>query len=168
MILLIHFVSQIHSFNIGNTIKKTNKQTCFSSKHKCSWFSIEEARKKGRNETIFMFFIVKAYPKYLLQVTFPDIYLFSIHNSQNGLLFPSSCPDSKESACNAGDQVWSLGQDDPIEKEMSTHSAILAWRIPWTEKPVWLQSMGLQKLRHNWATNTHTIFKIYLKIQLPI
>ena len=42
-------------------------------------------------------------------------------------------------------QVQSLGQEDPLEKEMVTHSSILAWEIPWTEKPGRLQSMGLQK-----------------------
>ena len=41
----------------------------------------------------------------------------------------------KESACNAGDQVLSLGWEDSLEKGMATHSSILAWRIPWTEKP---------------------------------
>ena len=40
-----------------------------------------------------------------------------------------------------------LGQEDPLEKGMATHSSILAWRIPWTEKPGRLQSMGLQKVR---------------------
>ena len=39
-------------------------------------------------------------------------------------------------------QVQSLGQEDPLEKEMATHSSILAWRIPWTEEPGGLQSMG--------------------------
>ena len=42
-------------------------------------------------------------------------------------------------------QVQSLGQEDPLEKEMATHSSILAWEIPWTEKPGELQSMGSQK-----------------------
>ena len=41
----------------------------------------------------------------------------------------------KKSACNAGDWVQFLGQEDPLEKEMATHSSILAWRIPWTEEP---------------------------------
>ena len=50
--------------------------------------------------------------------------------------------------------VQSLGQDDPLEKEMATHSSILAWRIPWTEAPDGLQSMGLQRAGHDWATNT--------------
>ena len=43
-------------------------------------------------------------------------------------------------------QVRSLGQEDPLEKEMTTHSSILAWRISWTEEPGGLQSMGLQKV----------------------
>ena len=42
--------------------------------------------------------------------------------------------------------VQSLGQEDPLEKEMATHSSILAWRIPWAEEPGGLQSMGLQEL----------------------
>ena len=44
-------------------------------------------------------------------------------------------------------RVQSLGQEDPLEKEMATHSSILAWEIPWTEEPDMLQSMGLQKSR---------------------
>ena len=53
-------------------------------------------------------------------------------------------------------RVQSLGQEDPLEKEMATHSSILAWRIPWTEKPGGLQSVGLWRVRHNWASNTNT------------
>ena len=45
--------------------------------------------------------------------------------------------------------VRSLGQEDTLEKEMATHSRILAWRIPWTEEPGGLQSMGLQRVRHD-------------------
>ena len=46
-------------------------------------------------------------------------------------------------------QVRSLGQEDSLEKEIATHSSILAWKIPWTEVPVRLQSMGSQGVRHN-------------------
>ena len=46
-------------------------------------------------------------------------------------------------------QVQSLGREDPLEKEMATHSSILAWRIPWTEKPGGLQSMGSQRVGHD-------------------
>ena len=45
--------------------------------------------------------------------------------------------------------VQSLGWEDPLEKEVATHSSILAWRIPWTEEPDWLQSLGLQRIRHD-------------------
>ena len=51
--------------------------------------------------------------------------------------------------------VWSLGQEDPLEKEMATHSSTLAWKIPWTEEHNRLQSMGLQRVRHDWATSLH-------------
>ena len=46
-------------------------------------------------------------------------------------------------------KVQSLGREDPLEKEMATHSSIVAWRIPWTEEPGGLQSMGLQRVKHN-------------------
>ena len=48
-------------------------------------------------------------------------------------------------------KVRSLGWEDPLEKRMATHSCILAWRIPWTEEPGGLQSMGLQRVRHDWV-----------------
>ena len=47
--------------------------------------------------------------------------------------------------------VQSVGQEDPLQKGMATHSSILAWRIPWTEKPGRLQSIGLQRVGHDWA-----------------
>ena len=47
--------------------------------------------------------------------------------------------------------VQSLGQEDPLEKAMATHSSILAWRIPWTEEPGGLQSIGLQRVPWAWA-----------------
>ena len=50
-------------------------------------------------------------------------------------------------------QVWSLGQEDPVEKEMATHSSVLAWRIPWTEEAGRLQSTGSQRVRHDWAAS---------------
>ena len=46
-------------------------------------------------------------------------------------------------------QVQSLGQEDPLEKEMATHLSTLAWKIPWMEEPGWLQSMGLQRVGHD-------------------
>ena len=46
-------------------------------------------------------------------------------------------------------RVWSLGQEDPLQEEMATHSSILAWKIPWTEEPGELCSIGLQKVRRD-------------------
>ena len=57
--------------------------------------------------------------------------------------------DSKASAYNAGDLGSILGGEDPLEKEMAPHSSTLAWKIPWTEKPRRLQSMGSQKVGHD-------------------
>ena len=58
----------------------------------------------------------------------------------------------KNLPANAGDvrdTGLSLGREDPLEKGMATHSSILAWRIPWTEEPGRLQSIGLQRVRHD-------------------
>ena len=66
---------------------------------------------------------------------------------------------SKESACNAGnagDMGLIPGLGRSIEEAMATHSSILAWEIPWTEELSRLQSMGSQRVRHDWA-HTHTI-----------
>ena len=52
-------------------------------------------------------------------------------------------------ACNVETWVQSLDQEDPLEKGMATHSSILAWKIPWTEEPGRLQSMGWQRVGHN-------------------
>ena len=52
-------------------------------------------------------------------------------------------------------RVWFLGWEDPLEKEMAIHSSILAWEIPWTEEPDMLQSMGSQRVGHDWATSLH-------------
>ena len=49
-------------------------------------------------------------------------------------------------------QVWSLGQEGPLEMGMATHSSILTWEIPWTENPVALQSVGSQRAGHDWVT----------------
>ena len=55
-------------------------------------------------------------------------------------------------------RIWLLGWEDALEKEMSTRSSILAWKIPWTEKPGGLQSTGSQRVGHNWVTE-HTVCK---------
>ena len=52
--------------------------------------------------------------------------------------------------------VQSLGREDLLEKEMATHSSMLAWKIPWMEEPGRLQSMGLQSVGHDWVTHSLT------------
>ena len=56
-------------------------------------------------------------------------------------------------------QVWSLDWEDPLKKEMATHSSTLAWKIPWRKEPGRLQSMGLQRVGHDWATS-HSTYKL--------
>ena len=48
-------------------------------------------------------------------------------------------------------QVWSLGQEDPLEKGKATHSSIPDWEIPWTEEPCMLHAIGSQRVGHNWS-----------------
>ena len=61
-------------------------------------------------------------------------------------------------------ETWaqSLGQEDPLEKEMATHSSILAWRIPWTKEPGGLQSTGSQRVKHDWETSLAHFVYIYM------
>ena len=67
-------------------------------------------------------------------------------------------------------QVGPLGQEDPLEKEMATHSRILAWEIPRTEEPGGLQPMGFQRAGQNWAYNPPPALAIEIRKQflLPI
>ena len=62
-------------------------------------------------------------------------------------------------------QDWSPGWKDPLEKEMATHSSILAWKIPWTEEPGRLQSMGSHRLRHDWMTEYNTVLTLKKEIK---
>ena len=66
---------------------------------------------------------------------------------------------------SASQEMWDrfLGQKDPLEEEMATHSSILAWRIPWTEKPGGLQFMGSQRVGHNLATKQQCVLCIVNK-----
>ena len=63
----------------------------------------------------------------------------------------------KKSACNAGDLVQSLGEEDSLEKEMATHSRILAWKIPWTEEPTGYIPRGPKEL----DTTEHAPLDLY-------
>ena len=71
----------------------------------------------------------------------------------------------KESACNAGDlgEAGSiLGWEDPLEKKMATHSSILVWEIPCIEEPSGLESMGSQRVRHDWVHRGASMLVLYL------
>ena len=71
--------------------------------------------------------------------------------------------DGKESAWIQETRFRSLGGEVPLEKGMANHSSILAWIIPCTEKPGGLQSIGSQRIRHNWATNSFTSLSVVLR-----
>ena len=66
--------------------------------------------------------------------------------------------------------VWSLDWENPLEEELTTHSSILAWEIPWTEKPGGLQSIGLQRVEHDWnnltAATGNQVPSLHVDIQL--
>ena len=66
-------------------------------------------------------------------------------------------------------QVRSLGQEDPLEEGMATHLSLLAWEIPWTEDPGGLQSIGLQRIRHDLVTKeqqqTHAIIGVQCAVE---
>ena len=68
-----------------------------------------------------------------------------MESPKSGRGFPGGS-DDKAAAYNAGDLGSILGWEDPLEMEMATHSSILAWKIPWTEEPGRLQSMGSQRV----------------------
>jgi len=72
--------------------------------------------------------------------------------------------DCKELSADTGDPGSILGSERSLEKEMATHSSILAWRIPWTEEPGRLQSMGSQRVRHYRVTNTFTFTSIWVQM----
>ena len=63
--------------------------------------------------------------------------------------------------------VWSLGLEDPLEKETASHSSILAWRIPWMKEPGRLQSMGSQRVRHDWVTSLSLFSSHPSQLELP-
>ena len=78
--------------------------------------------------------------------------LLSTFGNNNIALAPLVARSVKNLPAMEETRVQSLGWEGPLKKEMSTHSSILAWEIPWTEEPGGLQSMGLQEVRHNLAT----------------
>ena len=89
--------------------------------------------------------------------------LFSWPNKFSTVFIGLLCSsDGKESAFNAGDLCLIPRS---LEKGMATNSNILAWRIPRTEEPGGLQSVGLQRIRHDWVTNTTTTTTVFMQFQ---
>ena len=84
----------------------------------------------------------------------PGFYVVNMYHVSQG--FPGGS-DGKESACKARDLGSIPELERPLEKGIATHSSILAWGIPWTEEPGRLQSMVSQRVRHDWATFTHSL-----------
>ena len=105
--------------------------------------------------------LVLCHPLLLLPSIFPSTRVFS-----NKLALPIRWPKywsfsfsvSPSNECSLG-PVRSLGREDPLEKELATHSSILAWRILWTEEPGGLQSMGSQRVGHDRATELNLQFQ---------
>ena len=97
--------------------------------------------------------------------TFTNILTFwVIFISSNKWGFPGGS-DSKESACNAGDLGLIPGQEDPLEKGMATHFSFLAWKIPLTDETDGLQSMGPQKVRHDWANKNFHLASFFFRLK---
>ena len=63
-------------------------------------------------------------------------------------------------------KIRSLNREDPFKEERATHLSILSWKIPWTEETSRLQSIGLQRVRHNWVANTQCIWKSLRHVRL--
>ena len=111
-------------------------------------------------------FFVKYYLIHYTQIfedfSFPS--LLEASNLQSSLMFPSSHLTHNQLASLVAQlvkclpamqetRVWSQVRKIPLEKEMATHSSTLAWKIPWTEEPGRLQSMGPQRVGHDWETS---------------
>ena len=73
--------------------------------------------------------------------------------------FPGGGSDGNESACSAENLGWILGQEDPLEKRMATHSSTFAWRIPWTEEPRGLHRVEKSQTRLK-RLNMHDVMKV--------
>ena len=92
-------------------------------------------------------FVYSAFPGNFPLLTFPQpLHLSLVFRWGWYLSWWLGSSHRERSACNAGDQVQLLGQEDPLEKGMATHSRILAWRIPWTEKPGRLHPWSCKEL----------------------
>ena len=90
-------------------------------------------------------------PKLCQPMLIINLLLYSLLISTHLFNFSASLVAQRVKRLPAMQGIWvrSLGQEDPLEKEMATHSSTLAWKIPWTEKPGRLQFMGSQRVGHD-------------------
>ena len=97
-------------------------------------------------------------PNPILWLFFPGVFMITFLGGQWCFLWASLVAETvKNPPAMQETQVQSLGWEDPLEEVMATHSSILALRIPWTEEPGGLQSMGSQRVGCRWVTNTHCL-----------
>ena len=145
-------------------MKKLTSQTCGSNTTK-SHFSLRCSRFCWMNISLFAYAFFWRPQIFLSFVISFGYYLFSpimcswlmrYLGTCTSLLITWASQVSWMVKClPAMQETWvlSLDQDDPLEKEMAIHSSTLAWKIPWTEEPGRLQSMGSQRVGHDWATS---------------
>ena len=105
------------------------------------------------------YIIIYMYVLHSLMCIYVYIYTFYLYVCRHGFPFIVWVAQMVKKL-PAVQEIWvlSLGQEAALEKRMATHSNILAWRIPGTEEPGGLQSMGLQRVGHDWMTDTFTFF----------
>ena len=117
---------------------------------------------------IYMHYIYDIYMHYIYDIYIYALYLWHIymHCIVSMTWVSLAAQAVKNLPAMWETQVWSLGWENPLEKGMALHSSTPAWRIPWTEKPGGLQSMGSQRVGHDWATSIslHFIYGIYIYI----
>ena len=134
---------------------------CSWLKIACSFILFYNYTLGGRNYILSAVFSIHAlYYKYYMSewkiqvAPQPESMSSCFHWPQGLRRLPCWLRKSKNSPVIQVTQGWSLGWEDSLEKEMATHSSTLAWRIPWTKGSGGVQSMGLQRIGHDWVTNT--------------
>ena len=110
-----------------------------------SWNTKTESWRSWKSASTRNKFLGKLFVRFLLFIFYVFVKFWDFSGGSDG-----------KETCLWETQIQPLGQEDPLEKEKATHSSILAWEIPWTEEPGGLQSMGLQRVRHDWVTNSFT------------
>ena len=147
-----------------------------TSSSDCGFLTCKQISQEA-GQVVWCFHLLKNFPQFIVIHTVKDfrvvneaevddfsgILLLYLWSSRSGNLisgssaFPSGASlvaqKLKRLPARWETRVQPLGQEDPLEKETAPHSSILAWRLPWTEEPGRLQSMGSQRVRHDWATS---------------